>query len=279
MFQVRVMTSGDFDFAVQLANTMDWNMVTEDFEFLKSLEPKGCFVISEGSKPFGIATCLGFGKVGWFGNLIVEEEYRGKGAGSLLVQHAIQYLRRKGIDAIGLYAYPHLKEFYQNQGFQPDEDFSVQHAKTLKAVGIGADLSSGVEQIQQIINFDSGCFGWNRKRLLESIALDQGNLCYCICGDGGVVGYLMATVYESMAWVGPMACQKGRNNAANTLLKAALSKLTQKSVYVVLPKKETALSKTLSEAGFSEEFFVSRMFLGGVKAQDCIYLPESLERG
>ena len=57
----------------------------------------------------GIATCISFGKVGWFGNLIVKEEIRHKGAGSLLVKHAIDYLQGKGVETIGLYAYPNLK--------------------------------------------------------------------------------------------------------------------------------------------------------------------------
>ena len=38
------MSSADFQFATDLANTMNWNMATEDFEFMTSLEPEGCFV-------------------------------------------------------------------------------------------------------------------------------------------------------------------------------------------------------------------------------------------
>ena len=100
----------DFAFAVELANTMDWNMATEDFEFMTQLEPEGCLVLFDGLKPVGIATCIVYGKVGWFGNLIVEEEYRHKGAGSFLVKYAVEYLLGKGVETIGLYAvsYTHL---------------------------------------------------------------------------------------------------------------------------------------------------------------------------
>ena len=34
------MRADDFMFATNLANTMDWNMATEDFEFMASLEPR-----------------------------------------------------------------------------------------------------------------------------------------------------------------------------------------------------------------------------------------------
>jgi predicted GNAT family acetyltransferase len=96
------MTTEDFGFATELANTMDWNMAIEDFQFMTSLEPGGCFVLFDDSKPIGIATCNSYGKVGWFGNLIMKEEYRGKGAGSQLVKHAIDYLHDKGVETIGL---------------------------------------------------------------------------------------------------------------------------------------------------------------------------------
>ena len=117
MFQIKLMHPEDFDFAIELANTMDWNMAIEDFQFMTSLEPDGCFVLFDDSKPIGIATSNSYGKVGWFGNLIVKEEYRGKGAGSQLVKHAIDYLHGKGVETIGLYAYPNLVEFYSQLGF------------------------------------------------------------------------------------------------------------------------------------------------------------------
>ena len=108
----------------------------------------------------------------------------------------------------------------------------------------------------------SQCFGGDRKKLLESIILEEGNLSYYVSKGNEVVGYVAATVYETMAWVGPLVCQEGNVDAAVTLLKAVLAKLTGKSVYVALPKKESALADTLSAAGFKEDFSVVRMFFG-----------------
>ncbi len=82
-----------------------------------------------------------------------------------------------------------------------------------------------------------------------------------------------------MAWIGPLICEAGNLEAATVLIKAVLAKLTGKSVYLVLPKKETALFDMLLHAGFKEDFSVVRMFFGEVTAKNCIYLAESLERG
>ncbi len=89
----------------------------------------------------------------------------------------------------------------------------------------------------------------------------------------------MATVYEKMAWIGPLICQKQKQDAALSLIRAVLAKLDGKSVYAVVPKKDDLLVDTFSFFGFTEAFSVSRMFNGEPVAKNCIYIAESLERG
>ena len=279
MFQVKPMTFCDFDFAVALANTMDWNMAKEDFQFALKLEPEGCLVAFNGSKRIGIATCISYGKVGWFGNLIVGSKYRRKGVGGLLVENAVEYLQSKGVETVGLYAYPNLKEFYKNHGFSVNEDFSVMHASALKPVTAHGLPAFDAKHMDEISAFDRCCFGGDRRRLLESIIQGEGNLGFLVSEGGKVEGYVAATVYEAAAWVGPLICREGNVDAAVMLLGATLAMLAGKSVYLVLPKKQTAFDKMLSAAGFKETFSVSRMFLGSSVAKNCIYMAESLERG
>jgi GNAT superfamily N-acetyltransferase len=279
MFKIKPMRPKDFSFATELANTMDWNMAMEDFKFMTHLEPEGCFVLFDDSTPLGIATNISYGKVGWFGNLIVEAKYRHKGVGSLLVKHSVRYLQSKGVKTVGLYAYPNLVSFYSNFGFKPDEIFSLLHSKVLDSMKPGTLPKVETLQVRSIEALDRRCFGGNRKKLLESIILEKGNLSYYTSASTDVVGYVAATVYETMAWVGPLICQDGNVDTAVMLLKTVLAKLTGLNVYVGLPKKETALADMLSAVGFKEDFSVVRMFLGGAVAKNCIYLAESLERG
>ena len=279
MFQVKAMSAADFPFATKLANTMNWNMAPEDFEYMLNLEPQGCFVLLDGCKQIGIATCISFGKVGWFGNLIIKEKCRSKGAGSLLLKRAVDYLQSRGVKTIGLYAYSNLLNFYGRQGFNVDEDFSVLSVETLPAIHAETLTTPTATAVQSIIKFDSTWFGGDRKKLLKSIIYEEGNLCYYISEGEKVIGYVTCTVYEKMAWVGPLVCQEGKVDVASLLLKSVLSKIEGKSVYLVLPKKERTLRDMLSNFGFKEDFSVVRMFLGSNTAKNCIYLAESLERG
>jgi GNAT superfamily N-acetyltransferase len=279
MFQVKPMRAGDFQFATELANTMDWNMAIEDFQFMTNLEPEGCFVAFYGGERVGISTSISFGEVGWFGNLIVKEKLRNIGVGSLLVNHAVNYLKSRGVRTIGLYAYPNLTRFYSNLGFRLDEDFSVLHAETLGSLTSEALPSVKKQQTKAIEEFDSRCFGGDRKKLLESIILEEGNLSYFKSEGNQVEGYVAATVYKEMAWVGPLICRESRVDVAVMLLKAVLANLTGKSVYTVLPEKENSLADMFFSAGLKKDFSVSRMFLGQAVAKNCVYVAESLERG
>ncbi|HMK95673.1 MAG TPA: GNAT family N-acetyltransferase [Candidatus Limnocylindrales bacterium] len=273
------MRKGDFQFATKLANTMNWNMATEDFKFITNLEPDGCFVVFNGGERVGISTSISFGRVGWFGNLIVEEKWRNMGVGSLLVNHSVNYLKNRGAQTIGLYAYPNLVNFYSHLDFKLDEDFWVLHAENLCSLAAEALPPVGKRQVKAVEKFDCRCFGGDRKKLLESIIFEEGNLsCFKSVGNL-VLGYVAATVYEKTAWVGPLMCRESEGDIAVSLLKAVLANLAGKSVYTVLPKKEVALADLLFSAGFKEEFFASRMFLGKAVAKNCIYVAESLERG
>ena len=279
MFKVKPMQPKDFLFATELANTMDWNMAPEDFQFNSILEPEGCLILFDDSKPLGIATCISYGKVGWFGNLIVKEEARHRRAGSLLVKHAIDYLQDKGVETIGLYAYPNLQKFYGDLGFKADEEVTVFQSKKVKPLLEGKLQKIGKNHFQATAKFDRECFGDDRTKLLESIILEESNLAYYLAKGNEFVGYVASTVYETMAWVGPLMCKEANCDGAVKLLNCVLGELPGKTAFAAIPKKETKLIATLLKAGFKEDFSVVRMYFGPSAARNCIYLAESLERG
>ena len=279
MFHIKKMAKKDFPFACQLSNTMNWNATIEDFELATTLEPEGCFVLLDGAKRVALATTVSFGKIGWFGNLIVRGEYRRKGAGNLLTKHALEYLRSKDVETIGLYAYPHLIGFYERLGFKKDADFSMLKGKPTPRTEI-----KPLERIQEadfpsVITFDHQCFGADRTKLLDTILHGNQNLCYVSNDRSGVKGYIASNVYEGIAIVGPLVCVLDGYSSAKSLLGNVLNKLRGFDVFICVQRKEADLLSLLFSAGFREDFRVSRMFLGSSSAPKCIYLPESLERG
>jgi ribosomal protein S18 acetylase RimI-like enzyme len=236
-------------------------------------------VLLSGSEKVGIATTVSFGKVGWFGNLIVIESYRNRGGGSVLVEHSIEYLTSINVETVGLYAYINRIPFYRRLGFEYDSEFVV-----LKGKGFSSPAGTNVKEaekqdVQKIIENDCSCFGACRRKSLEPILLDPDNLCYVYTEDGKMSGYVLAKIYRGMAELGPLVCRQGRSDIAVDLLKNALNRLKDFDVSMCIPKKEKTILNMLIGAGFSENFQVARMFFGPAVTEQCIYLAESLERG
>jgi ribosomal protein S18 acetylase RimI-like enzyme len=227
----------------------------------------------------GVATSISFGGVGWFGNLVVSEDCRKEGAGTLLVKYVVDYLENVGVETIGLYAYQHLVGFYEKLGFKPDVDFSVLHGKSARCVAEATAREINQKEVPALTEFDRGCFGADRKKLLEPIILDVNNRCYVSADDDEIRGYVAAKVYDEMAEVGPLVTHENSVGVATSLLQTVLCRLGNREVFVCLPAAEEALLEILFESGFQESFRVTRMFLGPAVAKSCIYVAESLERG
>jgi ribosomal protein S18 acetylase RimI-like enzyme len=280
MFRAEKMKPTDFQFAVDLANTLGWDMANVDFEYMLSLEPDGCFVLSQDEERVGMATCVGYGKIGWFGNLAVKPEFRRKGAGTFLVKHAVQYLRSNGVETIGLYAYQHLAGFYRKVGFQPLDDFVVLNGIARKTTSRrGAATKVGTKDIPALIEIDANCMGWNRRKLFDSVFHEEGSLCYYSAANGEIRGFVMAKVYGEMAEIGPLMCGRDPERFDIGLIETMLAELEGLDVYAYAPANETEILDLLLQAGLREKFRVTRMFLGSVAAESCVYMPESLERG
>ncbi|MEM3641969.1 MAG: GNAT family N-acetyltransferase [Candidatus Bathyarchaeia archaeon] len=129
MFNIKKMSTEDIEFAVQITDMMNWNLTEKDFKFMMSLEPEGCFVLLYNSERVGITTTISFGRIGWIGDVIVNENHRRKGAGNTLLKHAINYLKSKGAETIGLYSYMEKINFYTRLGFRRESEFTVLKGK------------------------------------------------------------------------------------------------------------------------------------------------------
>ena len=269
----------DFPFAAELANTMNWKMAESDFEFSSRLEPYGCFVLFEGEEQIGIATCITYGEMGWFGNLAVKKSHRRSGAGSFLVDHATRYLRNRGVKTIGLYAYQHLIDFYGQAGFVSDVDFAVFSGK-VKPYHEEVSISQATKKdLAALVSLDKKCFRWDRARLFKSILDKKASLGFLHVENHKIKTFIGAKVYDEIAEVGPLICFREESETAQMLLKNMLGRLAGLEIFTCVPTEERGLVKALQESCLTESFRLTRMFLGPKHTPNCVYMPESLERG
>jgi GNAT superfamily N-acetyltransferase len=252
MLQVQTMSGDDFAFAVRLTDTMSWKLAEEDFQFMTAVEPEGCFIIRDAAERIGVATTIRFGQVGWLGNVIVREEHRGRGAGSLLVQHALDYLTTHGVQTIGLYAYPNRIPFYLRLGLVYDSDFLVLTGHADPPSEQDAPRAATAHDTRAILDLDHRCFGASRRKVLTPLLRAPENGCYVSLQEEALRGFVV---------------------------KAALNRVRGHEVVVCLPANEAFLWRPLLRWGLREAFRVARMFYGSPQLTDCIHMAESLERG
>jgi hypothetical protein len=224
-------------------------------------------------------TTVSYGRIGWFGNLIVNERYRKRGGGTALARHAVKYLEGKKVETIGLYAYTDTVPFYERLGFEYDSDFII-----LKGKGVSSPEKLSVKKaeradIERVIAYDRSCLGFSRRKLLEPILLDGDNICYLSVEEAKIQGYIIAKVFRGMAEVGPLVCSQEFSETALDLLRATMNGLAGFEVSMCVHEKQTALLELLKGNGFSESFHAARMFRGPKIDTDHIYMAESLERG
>ena len=279
MFLVKKMVVADFSFAVQLANTMDWNMTLKDFEFITSVEPFGCFVLFNDLERLGIATCINYGHVGWFGNLVIKDNYRNIGGGNFLLRHTINYLKQKGVLTIGLYSYPNLTGFYARHKFVIDTTFFVFRGSPLISTTFIEKEIAKKKNFLSLLKFDQRCVGFNREKTLLPLFSDKCNKIYFSGKNENIEGYVLIKISNQTAEIGPLITLQNSKTSAIDLLSTALRKLNDFDVFIYVQKKNKELIQLLLESGLQKEYSSVRMFLGSSIDTDCLYFPESLERG
>ena len=279
MLRIENISLNDLSFAVNLTDTMNWKLVAEDFEFMMELEPKGCFIALDNGKKMGIATTISYENLGWLGNVIVTEKYRGRRVGSHLVRHALEYLVNKDVETVGLYAYLSKVPFYKKLGFEYDSKFIYLTGAVHSLPKKNRTRRAVKEDFGKIIALDQQGFGASRRKILKPLFSDADNLCQIAIAESSVLGFIMAKRYIGVAEVGPLVCREGEGDVAIELIKNILNQLQGRSVSICIPKKETTILNQLLKWGLKEAFPVARMFYGKYFENTYIYLAESLERG
>ena len=114
---IRPIRENDVEFVYELCKNEGWNYSRKRIERVHNYEPNGCFVAVVNRKRAGHVFSISYGKVGWIGLLIVNNEHRRMGIGTLLMRRAINYLQNLGVETVKLEAVPEIAGLYRKLGF------------------------------------------------------------------------------------------------------------------------------------------------------------------
>ncbi|HEV2390947.1 MAG TPA: GNAT family N-acetyltransferase [Verrucomicrobiae bacterium] len=118
---LRKLTSADLAFADSIRALAGWNQTLADWERFLATDPDGCFLAEWRGTPAGTATTTIYGaQLAWIGMVLVHPDFRRRGIGRALLQHAIAYLHNRGVRCIKLDATPEGKLVYDALGFRTE---------------------------------------------------------------------------------------------------------------------------------------------------------------
>jgi GNAT superfamily N-acetyltransferase len=115
--RIRLMNVTDIPFGMRLKAQNNWNQLEADWRRQLALNPDSAFVAEWDGQPAGTACACVFERIAWINLVLVDQALRGRGIGTALMRHVVQYLDHRGMQTIRLDATPMGQPVYEKLGF------------------------------------------------------------------------------------------------------------------------------------------------------------------
>ncbi len=239
---IRLLTARDIPDAMRLKEAAGWNQTEQDWRNVLELEPEGCFAIEMDGAVQATATAVCYGtRLAWIGMVLTHPDYRGRGLARALMEHAIAWLRARGVEWIKLDATDMGRPLYERLGFVA-ECAVERWAATAPAVTEPRPSGSG----RTPPALDVRAVGADRSKWLDHLAR-QGS-------SAGRPG-------TKAAYFGPCVCTEAAE-ARERLCAFLAAHPGERIFWDVLPHN-TAASELAREFGFAPLRQLVRMALPG----------------
>jgi GNAT superfamily N-acetyltransferase len=251
------MKAEDAAFAAGLSTVEEWGFYDSDFERLLSIDPAGCFIAWRKNKRAGMVCTSTYGTHAFIGCLIVEKKSRGRGFGTKLMRHAIEYLDAKGVTTIELDGVISAVSMYRRLGFR-DKYLSLRFLGTGKS-GDERPRQQHVD-FQEILAFDLQMTGIERGAVLAKLLQEYPDSVY-IVQRGKCMGYSLVRKREGGHFlIGPLVAES--NTVAEQLLQRSMLHARNTSIAIGVPEVSRAFVEILLRNGFEHIQPSLRMYRG-----------------
>jgi GNAT superfamily N-acetyltransferase len=242
---VRCFEKRDIPFALAQTEREGWDSTAESFEIHLAHDPEGCFLATVGDIPAGIVAATRFRDTGWIGELIVDPDYRGRGMGTLLMEHAVGFLEASGLGTLRLEADPAGIPIYEKLGFVHEFESPRFRLEKVPDLSVPAwSVHSGLD-LDEAVAFDAPLFGDDRRKLLGEL-FKRARAVYR--SPNPLSGYLVVQPSRAGARLGPWLATDPEGAAV--LLRTALAELRGESVIAALPGVNRGGQGLLERFGF-----------------------------
>jgi GNAT superfamily N-acetyltransferase len=266
MIRVRQMTADDLPLGLRLSRQAGWNQTEADWRRFLFLQRDGCFLAEWQGTPAATTVVIVFGSVAWVAMVLVEETVRGRGIGTVLLEHALAFLDQRRVPTVRLDATPQGQPLYERLGFV--EQFRLaRYAGVLPpALDVAEVTEAPVEQWEALAALDETVTGTNRRRLLLRLFAEQPGGVRCVRRGHCLEGFLVARPGHRAFQLGPCLASP---EAGPLLLADALGRHAGQAVFLDVPVANKAATLWAEARGLAVQRYLTRM-CRGVPLCECL---------
>ena len=256
---IRVMKIEDRELGLRLSRQARWNQTEADWLRFMHFEPDGCFVAELDGYAVGTTTTCVLGSVAWIAMVLVDVNARGRGIGTRLLRHALDYLEDRRVLTIRLDATPAGRPVYEKLGFMPEYELARYEgmASQYPASQIVTELAPGAHP--DIVEFDKKETGTDRGKMLVRLFGEFPQGLRIVRRQGTVEGYVIIRPGANAIQVGPCVAA---TDAGPPLLSDAFTRCRGKMVFMDVPKGNVDAVRFVEAAGLSIQRSFTRMYRG-----------------
>ncbi len=285
MIEIRRMTIEDVQLGLTLTRQAGWNQIESDWLRFMKLEPTGCFVAElNGSSVGTITTCL-FGQVAWIAMLLVDASARGRGVGTAMLKHSLNYLEGRKVKTVRLDATSAGQPIYEKLGFVPEyqlarfacRDLASPPAATRcvkshrgesepRREGMAPSGRTGPvvteaapEIFAGIIEFDKRMTGTNRGKMLSRLFEEFPEDIHALWHGDKVEGFIITRPGANAIQIGPCVAT---TDAGSALLSDALNRCAAEPVFIDIPLDNAEAVRVAESGTLRIQRYFMRMYRG-----------------
>lgn len=275
--KMRTMTPADLDLAIDWAAGEGWNPGLEDAAAFRVADPDGFFVTEQDGEPIAAISVVnldpGFAFLGLY---ICRPDWRGKGVGMALWNHALHHAgdRTIGLDGVAAQQANYAKSGFARTG-------ATRRLEGAPGTQGSADTRpANTADLPALLALDERANGYARPTFLTGwVAPQESRRTLVLEGAGGPEGLATIRRCRTGAKIGPVVAPDA--DAALRLIRAAAGLFPDTGPVIVdVPDSNKALGQRLAEAGMVETFATARMYKGTPPpATALLHAPATLELG
>lgn len=261
-FVIRRMQRADLQQAIAWAAQEGWNPGLHDANSFFAADPQGFFVGESAGEPIACISAVAYDPAfGFVGLYIVKPEFRGRGWGWQLWQHAMAYLGDRTIGLDGVLAQ---QDNYRKSGFQLAYR-NIRYQGTQAIAPTPTSLSAISEiSLNELVAFDAQFFPVARPAFLQAWIAQTGSIGLAKQQGDRLMGYGMIRPAQTGWKIGPLFALSP--DIAKELLNALVVYANGEPYFLDVPEPNRAAVHLAEQYQMFPMFETARMYTKTIPA-------------